>query len=157
MRHDLEDGLRTPVGALRRERARARRHIDQWHLVTAQRQARLIRAAGLGQRLHAHAPGDVDDPIDAGPHLDLDGGDVERIPEGEGDRLPAVVAAVIVARCVGAAIREPNLHRRIVDPGAHREAARLDRRAVSKDLEGGARLARNDGHVVLAPRHVGAG
>src|SRR5206468_8700203 len=97
------------------------RHIDQGHLITAEGQAGLVGAGRLAQGFYAHPAGDVDDPIDAGSHLDLDGRDVERIPQREGDRLPAVVAAVVVAGRVGAAIREPNLHRRVVDPGTHRQ------------------------------------
>ena len=116
VRHDFRDGLRMPVGALGRERACAGGHVDQRNLVAAERQARLIGAARLGQGLHAHATGDVDDPIDAGSHLDLDGRDVERVPECQRDRLPAVIAAVVVARCVRAAVREPHPHRRVVDP-----------------------------------------
>ena len=78
---DLEDALRMAVGALRGERARAGGHVDQRHLVAAERQARLVAAGRLGQRGYPHAAGDVDDAVDPGAKLDLDGRDVQRVPQ----------------------------------------------------------------------------
>ena len=155
--NDLEDALRVAIRSLGRQGAGAGRHVDQRHLVAAQRQARLIGRDRLVQRLHAHPPGDVDHPVDAGTHLDLNRRDVVRIAERVGKRLPAVVGAVVVVRGVAAAVRQLDVERRVEHPGAHGELPRLDRRRVGEHLEGGAGLAGDDRHVVFTAGHVGAG
>ena len=78
---DAEDPLRVAVDALGSQCAGARSHVDQRHLVAAERQARLVAAGRLGQRGYPHAAGDVDDAVDPGAKLDLDGRDVQRVPQ----------------------------------------------------------------------------
>ena len=154
--HDLQDRLRVLVGALRGQRAGAGGHLDQWHFVTAQRQARLVAAGRLIERRQAHAAGDVDDPIGARAQFDFDSRNVEGVAQGEGQGLPAVIPAVVVVRRVAAAVRHPDVDWLVQHPGAHRELLRLDGGGVGEDLEGRARLARGDRHVVLPARHVRA-
>ena len=156
MRRDPQDRLRVFVGALRGQRGGAGGHLNQRHFITAERQARLVTTGRLIERCQAHAARHVDDAIRTRAQFDFDGRNIEGVAQGEGQRLPPVIRAVVVVRRVGAAVGHPDVDRLVQHPGTHGELLRLHGGGVGEDLEGRAGLARRDRHVVLAARHVGA-
>ncbi len=119
---------------------------------------RVARRAGpVGGVVERGEPGgdlQVGDVRDAGRHLDLDRGDVERVAEARLHHARAVPAAVVVERRVrGLARARREVHRGVEDRRRHGEEVRGDRRGVGEQLDRRPRAARGQRHVGLA--HVG--